>query len=341
MFINKDGKVRSGWKIAAVLGASLGIITVISMFVGILFSGILMASGDIIYGTDPLTVNYTERGKQLMDKITLVVMFFQEVIMVFTPVIAWRFIIKRKLKDMGLTALKTNYRELISGLLLGAASISIVFAAIVLTGNASVATWKPNFHIDQLIYLFLFILVGFAEEILGRGFIMSVLRQTKSLPAILIISSIIFAVMHSSNSGIGILPYINLALVGALFGYMYLKSCNLWMCIGYHITWNYFQGNVYGFKVSGMDTTGILSTTYQTNNFLNGGAFGPEGGLFVTAIILLGFLVVRFYYRNTRKDFFGMDPMPSFEPLNQADIANRYTATNDQLKADNNNPPLL
>jgi membrane protease YdiL (CAAX protease family) len=307
MFKNKDGKVRSGWKIAAIMGSTFGIITLISFLMGIILSGILFISGNLSYGPDSI-VNYTELGKLVMSKIALVGMFLQEIIMIVTPIIAWRFVMKRKLPEMGLTSLRANYRELISGLIFGAASISIVFAAIVLTGNASVVSWKPNFHINQLIYLVLFILVGLAEEILGRGFIMSVLRQTRSIPAILIISSVIFALMHSSNPGIGIVPYINLALVGALFAYMYIKSNNLWMCIGYHITWNYFQGFVYGFKVSGMNSTGILTTTYQSNNILNGGAFGPEGGLFVTAVILLGFLVVKYYYRNAKKDFFAMDP---------------------------------
>jgi membrane protease YdiL (CAAX protease family) len=117
--------------------------------------------------------------------------------------------------------------------------------------------------------------------------------------------------MHSSNSGIGMLPYINLILAGILFAYMYLKSGNLWMCIGYHITWNYFQGYVYGFKVSGMKTYGILSTSYHSGNILNGGAFGPEGGLFVTAVMLAGLLFVWYYYRNHNYDFIASEEVPA------------------------------
>ncbi len=75
------------------------------------------------------------------------------------------------------------------------------------------------------------------------------------------------------------------------------------MSIGYHITWNYFQGNVFGFKVSGINTRGIWSTVYDKNTIFNGGEFGPEGGIFVTAIILLGFFFVRWYYRDKHFDF--------------------------------------
>ena len=87
------------------------------------------------------------------------------------------------------------------------------------------------------------------------------------------------------------------------------------MPIGYHITWNYFQGNVFGFKVSGTEVEGMLSTTYSQDNIWNGGAFGPEGGLFVTAIILIGFIVVKLYYKNKKFDFLSMDPTPVIEPI--------------------------
>jgi hypothetical protein len=154
----------------------------------------------------------------------------------------------------------------------------------------------------------MFILVGFAEELLCRGYIISVLRQTKSIPAIYIISGAIFALMHSANPGIGLLPYINLILIGMLWAYSYMKSGNIWLPIGYHITWNYFQGNVFGFKVSGTTEKGILTTSYTNNNILNGGDFGPEGGLFVTLVIVLGYLAIRYYYRNKQFNFLAMDP---------------------------------
>lgn len=314
MFKNREGKVRSGWKIAAVLGIFFGSVMVLSIVVGIIASGILMATGDIQAGANAISYTYSERGLKIMENINMGMMYVQEAITILIPILAWKISTKRKLSDMGLTPIKSNYKELIVGLLFGAASIAVVFAAILLSGHAEVASWTPHFSMTQILYLFIFISVGFAEEILGRGYIMSVLRQTKSVPAVIIISSIIFALLHSANSGIGIIPYINLTLVGVLFAYMFLKSGNIWMPIGYHITWNYFQGNVFGFKVSGTDTVGIFSTTYNTNTVLNGGDFGPEGGLFVTLIILLGFLIVKYYYRNKKFDFLAMDPVVTVEP---------------------------
>lgn len=304
MFKNKQGKIRSGWKIAFMLGAAFGSLLVVTIVISLAFSAILIAIGDF----DFQTLSFTDHGMQLFKHLETVLMFVQEIVMIVTPIIAWKFIMKQKLSDMGLTSLKRNSKELLIGLLFGIVSFTFVFIAIITTGNAKVDTWTPHFSISQLVYLVLFILVGFAEEILGRGYIMSVLRQTKSVPVIMIVSSILFALMHSSNPGIGIVPYVNLALVGILFAFIYLRSGNIWMCIGYHITWNYFQGFVYGFKVSGLDSEGIITTSISKNNIFNGGEFGPEGGLFVTLVILLGILFVWYYYKNHDYKFIPDEP---------------------------------
>ncbi|MDF2538207.1 MAG: putative rane-rane-associated aminoterminal protease [Herbinix sp.] len=304
MFKNKEGKVRSGWKIAAVTASIFGMILLFTIMISIIPITNLMASGDFDYAT----MKFNEEGAKVMEGLTLASMFLQEIVFILIPIITWKFILKRPLTNMGLGAFKINVKELFAGLLFGIASITIVFVMIVATGNAYVESFVPRFSSDTVIYLLLFIMVGFAEEIYGRGFVMSTLRQTRNIPVVVIVSSVIFALLHSSNQGISILAYVNLALVGVLFAYMYIKSDNIWMPIGYHITWNYFQGNVFGFKVSGTDTKGIWTTTYESNNILNGGDFGPEGGLIVTIILVLSFLFVKHFYRKRHFDFIATEP---------------------------------
>ena len=304
MFKNKDGKVRSGWKIAAVTGVFFAITLIIGSILGAIIGVILIAQGNF----DMTTMDYTEAGTAMISQLNLVSMFIQEFLMILTPIIAWKYVMKRPLSNMGLTKLKKSWKDLSVGLIFGIISMTVVFVILLITNQASVETWKPSFSIDMIIYLVLFVLVGLAEEIYGRGFIMSTLRQTKSIPAVLIISSVLFALLHGANAGIGILPLINLTLIGLLFAYMYIRSGKIWMCIGYHITWNYFQGNVFGFKVSGTTTKGLLTTSIEKSTILNGGNFGPEGRLFVTAVILIGFLFVKYYYCKSEFDFLASEP---------------------------------
>lgn len=329
MFKNKEGKVRSGWKIAAVSAAFFLISNIIGAIIGVIYSFILMANGDIDLTTGVINENVSNH---MLAQLTLVSTFIGEIVMLLTPIIAWKYLMKRPLSHMGLTSFKKNYKDLLIGLVIGAISLSIVFAILVFTGNASVESWTPRFSADTIIYLGLFILVGLAEEIYGRGFIMSALRQTRNLPVVVIVSSLIFALLHSANSGIGPIPYLNLFLIGILFAYMYIKSGNIWMCIGYHITWNYFQGNVFGFKVSGQDTNGLFSTTYNNNNIFNGGTFGPEGGLFVTIIILFGFLFVKLYYKESSFDFIAAEPVAVIpkQPVNTEPVLQTEEVEADQ-----------
>lgn len=291
MFKNKEGKIRSGWKIAAVLAIYDVLVTFFSILAGIIIG--------IRYYFNPTDFDY----ESVINSINEYGKIIENIVLILLIVIVWTKFIKRPLSNMGLTSFKKDYKDFIGGLLFGIVMISIVFVILLVSGNASVDSWQPKFSSGILLWLIIFISVGFGEEILARGYIMSVLRQTKNLPMVVIIPSAIFALLHIFNPGVRVLPIINIFLVGVLFSYMYIKSGNIWMPIGYHITWNFFMGNIYGFKVSGMDTASLISTNLGSNTIISGGDFGPEGGLVVTVITLLGFVFVKFYYRNSTYDF--------------------------------------
>jgi membrane protease YdiL (CAAX protease family) len=231
--------------------------------------------------------------------------FLQEFVIIVIPMIAWRFFEKKSFKDMGFGNIMDNKKDLLIGLLFGALSMTIVFMFILLTdsGELAYSLLKPKISIWIFVDLLLFIAVGFAEEILGRGYIMTVLKQTRNIYVVMIVSAVIFSLLHISNPNVSLIGLINIVLVGILFSYMYVKSGGIWMPIGYHITWNYFQGNIFGFQVSGLEQVGIYKTKVLSGNIINGGAFGPEGGIATTVVIMMGILFVAWYYRNSDYEF--------------------------------------
>lgn len=295
IFKNKEGKVRAGWKLVAAFFLYPALTFLINRLVGIIIVFI------VVFISTFYSVNIDIES--LLNVAFIYDKILQNIILILFLVIFRTKFIKRPMSSMGLTPLKKDYKDFTVGLVFGIVMISVVFGILLISGNASVDSWQPRFSSGLLLWLLIFISVGFAEEMLTRGYIMSLLRQTKSLPMVVIISSAIFALLHSTNPGVGVLPIINIFLVGTLFAYMYIKSGNIWMPIGYHITWNYFMGNVYGFKVSGQDTASLISTYLGSNAIISGGDFGPEGGLVVTVITLLGFIFVKYYYRNSIYDF--------------------------------------
>lgn len=287
IFKNKNSKIRSGWKIFFTL-CSFYIITMIASipitFISTIYStfngNLDIISYDIV---------------NMQSNIYYLLMIIQNIVMITLPLIIWKFIEKKEFKQMGLENIKFHTRDLTAGLLLGAISMIIVFAGIISIGDGKMAysLINPKFSVGLISNLILFILVGFAEEIFGRAYIMSTLKQTKNIYITVIVSSIIFSLLHSGNPNVSLIAYLNIFLVGVLFAYMYIKSGNIWMSIGYHITWNYFQGNIFGFQVSGLESQGIYQTNILSQNILNGGDFGPEGGLIVTVVIILGLLFTK------------------------------------------------
>ncbi|WP_242850445.1 CPBP family intramembrane glutamic endopeptidase [Clostridium botulinum] len=218
----------------------------------------------------------------------------------------------KSIRDIGLRDLKKNYKYIIYGLILGAVSITGIFL-ISLMGKFIVldnSLKKPSINKYIIIDILLFILVGINEEVLCRGYILNVLDIKKKPIRSSIISSVIFSLLHILNPNVKIIGMINIFLIGLLFSYMYINSKNLWMSIGYHITWNYFQGNVFGFPVSGQNQfSSIYSIKYIKESIITGGEFGPEAGILVTLIICISFIFVynfishnKVYANNSRQN---------------------------------------
>ena len=134
-----------------------------------------------------------------------------------------------------------------------------------------------------------FLLVALFEEILMRGYILGRLLHTRLNKFLsLFISASLFAFLHIFNPGINALPMINLLLAGMLLGAPYLYTRNLCFPISLHLFWNWIHGPVLGYQVSGNN---FVSTRLKLNmpekNVLNGGAFGFEGSLICTVLMIV------------------------------------------------------
>lgn len=145
-----------------------------------------------------------------------------------------------------------------------------------------------------IVLLLGWLIQGAAEEILTRGWMLPVI-SVRHKPALgIAVSSFFFALIHGLNPNISLLALVNLLLYGVFAALYALREGSLWGICAFHSIWNWAQGNVYGLSVSGQDTgVGSVINLMETGpDWFTGGAFGPEGGLAVTVVLLLGCAII-------------------------------------------------
>ncbi len=134
---------------------------------------------------------------------------------------------------------------------------------------------------------------GAAEEMAFRGWLLPVLSARYSVRVGILLSAATFAAVHSLNPHLSAIAIINLLLFGLLTALIVLRTGTVWAVFGIHSAWNWVQGNVLGLSVSGMPPVGgtIISLAESGPDWLTGGAFGPEGGLAVSAVLAVGIVL--------------------------------------------------
>ena len=276
MFKNRYGELRSGWSIVVLL-----LISILGLGVG--------------------SSMVPEDGGEASIALKITVTMVYSLITIGGAILLFKLIYKRRLSQMGLNT-KGWIAGAFHGFVLGTVSIGLIFAILVFVGEAEVVGVDQGkiFTVTLLVEFISVSIMAFSEEVLMRGFLMTALKPTRNKWVIFLAPSILFSLFHLMNPGVTILSLLNTFLAGMLFAYMFLKSGKLWLPSGYHIAWNFFQGDIFGMNVSGNSQTAIFSTKLGTNELLTGGSYGPEGGLLVTFVLLLGFLYIRFIMKRPK-----------------------------------------
>jgi hypothetical protein len=131
--------------------------------------------------------------------------------------------------------------------------------------------------------------VAVLEEVLFRGFVFQRLVDGIGAYAALLIMAALFAVAHWDNPGMDgstmVWATIDTVLGAILLGLAYLRTGSLALPIGIHFGWNWAQGSLLGFDVSGFSQSGwLLPHLLAKPQWLSGGAFGPEASIFSVVV---------------------------------------------------------
>lgn len=325
-----ERRVRALWRLSVQQTILLILAVPLQVGLGVAALGMLLSreiiTPDQLYDAETMRSVLGPEGLQtlLVESPALMLLF---PLALFVPIVlsVWltgRFADRRPFVDFGLHLDRNWWTDFGFGLFLGAFLMLLIFLIQLVTGwvkiNGALVTHNPDsvFIIAIFPPLFQFILVGFHEELYSRGYQLQNLAEGLNWKAIgprgailiaTLLSSATFGLLHALNPNASFISTFNIFIIGGILLAMgYILTGELAIPIGIHMTWNFFQGNVFGFPVSGGNyrSATFISIQQRGPELWTGGAFGPEAGLLGLLAALLGGLLivlwVRRRYRNAR-----------------------------------------
>jgi membrane protease YdiL (CAAX protease family) len=308
-------RLRVFWR----LGLHVALMMILAMILAIpaMIGGILLAQAGKV---DLLPVMFP--GPIVPVMVSVLSTSAELVVMVGGAWLAGWLLDRRRFTDFGVHLNRDWWIDLGFGLGLGIVLMSLIFAVEVVAGWVTITGTLQNslfdsplresvlalpFGVAILFPLIQFIGVGISEEFLSRGYHLKNLAEGLNFRPLgpkgaiilaTLLSSSVFGMLHANNPNASIISTLNIILAGLFLALGYVLTGELAIPIGLHITWNFFQGNVFGFPVSGTDAGAAFVAIEQGgSNLVTGGAFGPEAGLIGVAAMIVGSILIVLWVR--------------------------------------------
>ena len=217
-----------------------------------------------------------------------------------------RFVDKRSFASLGLELHKRAVIDVLMGIAIAFVLMLAVYGIEYSLGWLTLESfaWQTasqTIVVSQTLgYFVAYMLTAWHEELVYRGYILQTLASGLNLTWAILISSVYFGIEHLSNPNSSWMAAAGIFFIALFFIYGFVRTGQLWLPIGLHIGWNFFQSSVFGFPVSGLDRPGLLDITVSGPELWTGGAFGPEAGIIILPICVLGTVLVHIYTKHHR-----------------------------------------
>lgn len=279
----KNPLFRQGWLRVLLFGACFGIVTLL-----LAIPAVLAVTGT---SSQQLKSNLMPVLSGLTGSYLWLLVVLECAVSVITVWIFRIFVDRRSLASLGWD-LNGFLQEGLAGLFMGPALLGIVSVLMLLSGHLEWTdiVWEPS---SLFVSFGLMVLITFSEELVFRGYVLGNLMESFPNKWIaLSISAFLFACFHVTSPGLHTLAFANLFLAGLLLGINYIYTKNLWFSVLFHLSWNFFQGPILGFRVSGLTFPSLLQAEPKGDLFITGGDFGLEGSILNTAISFITLMVL-------------------------------------------------
>ena len=209
--------------------------------------------------------------------------------------IARRWLDKRSFESLGLKLDRHTLPDILTGIGITFIQMGFIYVVMLSLGWLTFEGFAWQFDPINVVitgvlsFLVVFIFVGWNEELLSRGYHLQTIASGLNLFWGVIISSAVFGLLHLGNPNATWVSAAGIFFAGVFLAYGYIRTKQLWLPIGLHIGWNFFEGVGFGFPVSGLaDIYKLIRIQVHGPEIWTGGAFGPEAGLIVLPALMIG-----------------------------------------------------
>jgi len=268
---------------------------------------VLFVAAPVILTDDPFERwgLVTDRGDPI-GRLGLYVFLLIPFAMTAALVFAWvLFVERRSLRTIGL-APHAGAAFFLRGLCIGVATIGAVVAGIWAIGGYEVdgfgrAFTSPHDLIAIAILLACFMLQASVEEIIFRGWLMSVLARRFNVIVAILVTCLVFTALHY-GPGQKLIVMAASFLFSAFACVWAIKAGNIWGVMGWHAGWNWFLATAFELPVTGIDagvSALVVKLIPQASDFITGGAEGPEASV-ICLVFFAGAIAMLIWRLRTR-----------------------------------------
>ena len=288
LFLSPDeARLRAGWR--------LFVQSAILLTLGICLSVLLLT---VLLVLDPSLLAILTNLKPEYMLLGMVAETFAVTVSVF---LARRFLDKRSIESLGLKLSIQTLWDILSGIFITLVQMGLIYLLMSQLGWITFLGFAWQFDPiglvlkNTLLFIVIFMLVAWNEELLSRGYHLQTIASGTNMFWGVMISSVVFGLLHLGNPGANWASTLGIFVAGLFFAFGYLRTHQLWLPMGMHLGWNFFEGVGFGFPVSGLDIYPLMRIQVHGPELWTGGAFGPEAGLIILPALLLGVLLIHLY----------------------------------------------
>ena len=220
--------------------------------------------------------------------------------------IASRWLDRRSFESLGLKVGRQALFDLLAGIGIVLVQLGFIYGIMSSLGWLTFDGFAWEFDapgtvlMNTLLFFVIFLLVGWNEELLSRGYHLQTIASGLNMFCAVVISSAVFGLLHLDNPHATWVSTAGIFFAGVYQSYGYIRTRQLWLPIGLHVGWNFFEGVVFGFPVSGFDIYALTRIQVTGPVSWTGGAFGPEAGLILLPSLIVGSALIYWFTRNRK-----------------------------------------